>query len=436
MHWKIKFEVEMSLHITKFEKIFAKIYGTDKSVIDAQVNRYDQLLQKFNQQFDHSDLHFFSTPGRTEIGGNHTDHNNGRVLTAAVDLDSIAVAAPNDSKTVHFFSDGYEQPFVVDLNDLKVNQKENETTNSLIRGIAARFAELGYEIGGFNAYCSSNVLPGSGLSSSASIEVLIGTIFNYLFNHGKISSEEIALIGQYAENIYFGKPCGLMDQIACAVGGIISIDFKDPRNPQVTKINFDFSAHHYSLLVVDTGGSHADLTADYASVPEEMKRVANFFGFDNCRQISKDTFFSQIDKVRKKTGDRAVLRTFHFIEDNERVCNQMQALEKNEFKQFLALVNESGNSSFRWLQNVYSTNNVHEQGVPLALALTEKYISEIKEGACRVHGGGFAGTIQVFLPVDVVGRYIEMTEKVFGPEKVLVLSIRPEGTLYLNQYDI
>jgi galactokinase len=426
----------MSPDIKKFEKIFAKIYGNDKSVIDAQVNRYDQLLQKFNQKFDHSDLHFFSTPGRTEIGGNHTDHNHGRILAAAVNLDSIAVAATNKSMIIHFFSDGYEHPFVVDLNDLKVNQKENETTNSLIRGIAARFAELGYEIGGFNAYCSSDVLPGSGLSSSASIEVLIGTIFNYLFNHGKISSEEIAIIGQYAENTYFGKPCGLMDQMTCAVGGIISIDFKDPRNPQVTKVNFDFSAHHYSLLVVDTGGSHADLTADYASVPEEMKSVANFFGFEYCRQISKDTFFSRIDKVRKKTGDRAVLRTLHFIEDNERVLNQIQALEKNEFKKFLALVNESGNSSFRWLQNVYSTNNVHEQGVPLALALTERYISEIKEGACRVHGGGFAGTIQVFLPTDVVGRYIEMTEKVFGSEKVLVLSIRPQGTINLNQYAV
>jgi len=426
----------MSMDIKKFEKIFAKIYGNDKSVTDTQVNRYDQLMQKFNQQFNHSDLHFFSTPGRTEIGGNHTDHNHGRVLAAAVNLDSIAVAAASDSMTVTLFSEGYQRPFIVDLHDLQINAKEEGTTNALIRGIAARFKELGNNVGGFNACCSSDVLPGSGLSSSASIEVLIGTIFNHLFNSGKIAAEEVASIGQYAENTYFGKPCGLMDQMTCAAGGIISIDFEDPGNPLVTKVNFDFKWHHYSLLVVDTGGSHADLTADYASIPEEMKSVANYFGFDYCRQLSKERFLSKIAKLRKKTGDRSLLRVLHFFEDNERVLNQIKALENGTLQNFLSLVNESGNSSFKWLQNVYSVKNVNEQGVPLALALTEKYISEIKEGACRVHGGGFAGTIQVFLPTEAINKYIEMIEEVFGPEKVLVLSIRPEGSVYLNQYAV
>ncbi len=426
----------MSLNIKGFEDIFSKIYGKEKSKIDYQFERYNRLLEKFYHRFNHSNLHFFSTPGRTEIGGNHTDHNHGRVLAAAVNLDSIAIAATNESMTVNLFSEGYQKPFIVDLDDLRINAKEEGTTNALIRGIAARFKELGNNVGGFNACCTSDVLQGSGLSSSASIEVLIGTIFNHLFNNGKIAAEKVASFGQYAENTYFGKPCGLMDQMTCAAGGIISIDFEDPGNPRVTKVNFDFAVHDYSLLVVDTGGSHADLTADYASIPEEMKSVANYFGFDFCRQLSKEKFFSQIAELRKKTGDRSLLRVLHFFEDNERVLNQIKALENDDFQNFLSLVNESGNSSFKWLQNVYSTKNVNEQGVPLALALTEKYISEIKEGACRVHGGGFAGTILVFLPNQTINKYIEMIEEVFGPEKVLVLSIRQEGSVYLNQYAV
>jgi len=303
---------------------------------------------------------------------------------------------------------------------------------ALIRGIAARFKDLSYNIGGFNAYCSSDVLPGSGLSSSASIEVLIGTIFNYMFNQGLISPQEIAIIGQYSENKYFGKPCGLMDQMACAVGGIISIDFKNPASPIVAKVNFDFAAHNYSLLVVDTGGSHADLTADYAEIPGEMRAVASIFDVEYCREISSDKFYSGIADLRDKVGDRAILRALHFLGDNERVVHQVDALEKKDFKTFLSLVNDSGNSSFKWLQNVYSEKNVQEQGVSLGLALTEKYLAEIKEGAARVHGGGFAGTIQVFLPIDAVEGYVNFLESVFGRDKVLVLSIRSEGTLYLN----
>jgi galactokinase len=423
----------MNFDIQKFESVFSKIYGKDQSVIARQIGRYTHLLDKFNHHFDQGDVHFFSTPGRTEIGGNHTDHNLGRVLAAAVNIDSIAAVVLNESNMVNMYSEDYDQPFIVNLDNLEVNSNENGTTTALIRGIAAHFKDLNYHIGGFNAYCSSAVLPGSGLSSSASIEVLIGTIFNYLFNQGKITPEEIAIIGQYSENNYFGKPCGLMDQMACAVGGIVSIDFKNPAAPEVKKVDFDFNFHQYNLLVVDTGGSHADLTDDYAKIPEEMKSVAHFFNQRYCRELSEDTFFSDIGVLRNKVGDRAILRAFHFFGDNERVVDQINALEKNDIHYFLSLVNESGNSSFKWLQNVYSAKSTYEQGVSLALALTEKYLSEIKEGATRVHGGGFAGTIQVFMPSKAVEEYKKRIESVFGPEKALVLNIRPKGTLYLNQ---
>ncbi len=424
----------MNFDIQNFESIFFKIYGETKSVNERQKQRYSRLLDNFRKQFTQEDIHIFSTPGRTEIGGNHTDHNLGRVLAASVNLDSVAAVALNDSNSVKLYSEGYDQPFIVDLENLGINSAEMGTTSALIRGIAARFKELNHNFGGFDAYCKSDVLPGSGLSSSASIEVLIGTIFNFMFNQGQISPQIIAIIGQYAENEYFGKPCGLMDQMACAVGGIVSIDFEDPLTPQVTKVNFDFSAHDYHLLVVDTGGSHADLTDEYALIPEEMKSVAKLFDLEYCRELSSDIFFSKIKELRIKVGDRAILRVLHFLGDNDRVVDQVNALEKGDFKQFLSLVNESGNSSFKWLQNVHSEKNTREQGVSLALALTEKYISEIKEGATRVHGGGFAGTIQAFLPGDAVTGYVNLIENVFGQGKVLVLNIRPHGTVYLNQF--
>lgn len=426
----------MSMDIKRFEEFFSKIYGREKNTIEKQIERYNGLLEKFQHTFNQSNVQFFSTPGRTEIGGNHTDHNLGRVLAAAVNLDSVAVAAPSDSETVNIYSEGYDQPFLVHISDLDVHPEEEGTTTALIRGIAARFKSQGYGIGGFNACCTSDVLPGSGLSSSASIEVLIGTIFNHLFNDGKVTPENIAKTGQYAENIYFGKPCGLMDQMACAVGGIVSIDFKDPEQPVVNKVNFNFLEHHYSLLVVDSGGSHADLTKDYASIPADMKSVANYFDLAYCRQLSAEMFYEQIKDLRDKINDRAILRTLHFLGDNERVIDQVNALESDDFQKFLSLVNESGDSSFKWLQNVYSEHNVNEQGVSLALALTEKYISEINEGACRVHGGGFAGTILVFLPSKNIDKYIKIVENVFGQGKVLVLDIRSEGTICLNPQDI
>jgi galactokinase len=406
-----------------------QIYGVDNDIIEKQIERYQDLKQNFVKRFGYQSLDFFSTPGRTEIGGNHTDHNHGRVIAASVNLDSIATAAKNNNLVVTIYSDGYKNPFVVDLSDLSIYNNEKEETSALIRGIAAKFAESGFEIGGFDCCMSSTVLPGSGLSSSASVEVLIGTIFNHLFNDGKIAPEEIAKIGQFAENNYFGKPCGLMDQMACAVGGIISIDFADPVNPVVKKINFDFSRENFSLLVVDTGGNHSDLTDDYAAIPAEMKAVAGFFGAEYLRDVSFDTFREEIPKIRNKFGDRAVLRAFHFLKENERVMEQVKVLEDGEFQSFLNHVNASGNSSFKWLQNIYTFKNVNEQGLTLALSLTENFIKEIKTGACRVHGGGFAGTIQVFLPDTAVKEYINLMQSVFDENSVMVLGIRQVGTV-------
>lgn len=425
----------MSLDLKKFRSIFTEIYCNHNDIfLEKKLKRFQNLIEKFKQTFHDDDLHLFSTPGRTEIGGNHTDHNHGRVLAGSVNLDSIAVAAKTDSNTVTMHSQGYAEPFIVNLNQLDKIAGEKETTSALIRGIAARFKQLGFAIGGFNACVTSDVLPGSGLSSSASIEVLIGTIFNYLFNNGKISPQEIAIIGQYAENEYFSKPCGLMDQTTCAVGGIVTINFEKPKQPVVKKVKFDFASQNYSLLVVDTGGNHADLTDEYASVPREMKSVAKEFNAEVCRDIHYLELIQKIKSLRPKVGDRAILRAFHFLGDNARVTEQVKALEQGDFQKFLSMVNESGNSSFKWLQNIYTTKNIHEQGVSLALAITEKYISDIGQGACRVHGGGFAGTIQVFLPNAVVAEYIKLIESVFGEGKAVVLSIRPYGTIYLNRF--
>ncbi len=411
------------------------LYGNKETIVEKQQNRYSILRDIFTQKFGELEYHFFSTPGRTEIGGNHTDHNHGRVLAGSVDLDSIAIASLNYENQIVLYSEGYDTSFVVDLSKLNVAQEEKGTTNALIRGIAARFKQLGFETGGFNACMTSEILPGSGLSSSASVEVLIGSIFNTLYNNNNIAPGELAIIGQYAENEYFGKPCGLMDQMACAVGGIISIDFKDPQNPHVEKVDFDFEAQGYNLLVLDTGGNHADLTEDYASVPKEMKSVAEALKVKVCREIGYDNLIKEIKSLRLKVGDRAVLRALHFLGENERVVHQVNALENGDFKYFLELVNESGNSSFKRLQNIYTTQNVHEQGISLALALTEDFISRIGEGACRVHGGGFAGTIQVFLPNGAVENYIQLIEGIFGECKVIVLNIRPYGTVYLNELE-
>ena len=416
------------------DKLFAKLYGHDEKIIEHQKNRYKEILNRFKELFPQStaEIQFFSTPGRTEVGGNHTDHNHGRVLAAGVNLDAVAAAAKTDDSLITVYSKGYKDAFVVDTNDLDIKEQEKETTFALIRGIAARFKELGYNIGGFNAYIASDVLGGSGLSSSACIEVLLGTILSHLYNDGQIDVQQLAMIGQYAENVYFGKPSGLMDQMACAVGGFVTIDFKDPKKPIVKKIDFDFESQNYSLLVVDTGGSHADLTADYASIPAEMKAVAQVLGAQVCRELTKEQVIENIPLIRQKVNDRAVLRALHFLNENERVTKQVEALEEGNFDKFLSLVKDSGNSSWKWLQNCYTTHNPLEQGITLALALTEDFIDSIGKGACRVHGGGFAGTIQVFLPTDKVKEYIDEIEPILGEGAVTVLNIRPVGTIKVD----
>jgi galactokinase len=417
--------------VAEFDDVMKKIeklYANDESTIKRQRERYRRLDAWFLETFGQEKRQYFSTPGRTEIGGNHTDHNHGRVLAASVDLDSIAVAAPTDDQRVTLFSEGYDESFLVDLKDLGKRIKEKGKTSSLIRGIAARLKEQGWNIGGFNACLTSDVLPGSGLSSSASVEVLIGSIFNAFYNNNTAPAEELAQIGQFAENEYFGKPCGLMDQMACAVGGIITIDFENPEEPRVEKVDFDFDRQHYNMLVVDTGGNHTDLTPDYAAVPSEMKAVARLLGKQVCRDLTESDLQKNMSLIRKELGDRALLRAYHFLNENQRVADQVDALERNDFEAFLQLVKDSGNSSFKWLQNVYTTKNVREQGVSLALALSEDYIDRTGEGACRVHGGGFAGTILTFLPERAVAGYIPLMESVFGDTCVKVLSIRPEGT--------
>jgi galactokinase len=408
----------------------SNLFTNDEESLLKNRNRFGEIIKAFNKKFNLKPASYFSVPGRTEISGNHTDHNHGKVIAASINLDSIACVREYDS-VIEIFSEGYEQSFVVNLENLEAIDSEAGTTNALIRGIASRFVQNGFNIGGFNACFASDVLQGSGLSSSASIEVLIGSIFNHLYNDGKILPEEIARIGQYAENVYFKKPCGLMDQMACAIGGIISIDFSDTTNPIVDKLDFDFSSTGYKLVVVDTEGSHSNLTDEYSAIPKEMKQVSNYFGKEYCSEITLAQLIPNIKSLRNKLSDRAILRAIHFLEENKRVEQQKDALKKNEFVKFLQLVNESGNSSYKYLQNIYSSKEIERQEVSLALALSDIFIKENGKGACRVHGGGFAGTIQVFLPDVLVEKYKAFITKIFNEDSVKVLSIRQMGAVQI-----
>jgi len=407
----------------KKEYSISEIYGSDKYSILTQKTRYENLKTKFSEVFGYIPYEFFSSPGRTEISGNHTDHNRGKVIAASINLDSIAAAAKHNEH-IKIFSDGYDSPFEVDLNKLEISKSESGTTTALVRGIAAGLKQNGYKIGGFEAYISSDVLPGSGLSSSASIEVLIASILNHFYNDAEIPAEEIAKISQFSENKYFMKPCGLMDQTACAVGGIIGIDFKDTESPIVEKINFEFSRENYSLIIVHTGGSHFNLTEEYTSIPEEMISVAAHFGRNVCREVNFQTYLENITELRKNVTDRAILRAFHFFKENERVEKQIEALKNSDFPLFLRYVKESGNSSFKWLQNIYSSSNVACQNITLALAMTEEFIEINGAGACRIHGGGFEGTIQVFIPKINVKDYQKFITGLFSDFKIYELSIR------------
>jgi galactokinase len=405
---------------------FKSLYGNDPAILQKQALRYEGILNKYRSTFQNEEVELFSSPGRTEIGGNHTDHNHGIVLAGAVNLDNIAVASGNNSNTISILSVGYPQ-FDVDLSDLKPNKKEYFSSASIVRGICARMKELGYNIGGFDAVIDGEVPKGSGLSSSASFEVLIGTILSCLFNGSKLDPITIAVIGQYAENNYFGKPCGLMDQTACAVGGFITIDFEDPSMPVVKKVDFDFTSTGFALVITDTGGNHADLNDEYASLPLEMKSVARHLDANVLREVTLERIIDAIPELRKNTGDRAILRAYHFQTDNQRVVKQVEALEQNNFLKFLQLVIDSGYSSFMYNQNIYPVSNVKEQGVSLALVLSKMILKG--RGAWRVHGGGFAGTIQAFVPKHLLQKYIMMLEHVFGEGACKKLFIRDKGSV-------
>ena len=378
----------------------------------------------FASAFGGAPERYFSAPGRTEIGGNHTDHQRGRVLAAAVNLDTVAAVRINGTDTIRILSNGYPM-CEVNISELTPVEAEINSTPALIRGVAARFAQLGCEVKGFDAYCESTVLPGSGLSSSAAYEVLIGTIINHLFFEGKVSQPEIAMIGQYAENVFFGKPCGLMDQMASAVGNLITIDFLDKENPVIKPVQVDFSAYGHALCIIDSGADHADLTDEYAAVPGEIKAVAAQFGKEVLTQINEADFYAAIPKLRKACGDRAVMRAIHFYQENARVPQQVAALENGDFEGFLRLIKQSGYSSYMYLQNVIPAGYKSHQDVAVALALCEHYLNG--RGAYRVHGGGFAGTVQAFVPYDMLDSFVAGIDGALGKGACHVLSIRPQG---------
>ena len=416
------------------KKLFLTMYGGLGNDVEAYVSRYRSLIDRYREYFGAGEVQLFSTPGRTELAGNHTDHNGGVVLAASVHLDSIAAVCTTDTEIIRIFSEGYTAPFEVHLGTLEAQDSERETTTALIRGTAGRMRELGYRVGGFNAYMSSNVGVGSGLSSSASIEVLVATIMNSLYNNGEIPMLQLAKIGRYAENNYFMKPCGLMDQIACGFGGIVAIDFADSENPVVRGVDVDLSDYGYCILVVRTGSDHADLTEDYASITEDMRAAAAVFGKELCRELTIEGVMDHVSQLRHGAGDRSLLRAYHFLMENERVRAQVEALQKGDVEQFLALVQSSGNSSALWLQNSFSTRYPRCQPVTVSLALTEYFLQGVKGGAYRVHGGGFAGTIQVFLPASCCDEYIDFMERRIGPETVTVLHIRPYGSMHINGF--
>ena len=378
----------------------------------------------FAATFEGAPERYFSAPGRTEIGGNHTDHQRGRVLAGAVNLDTVAAVRLNGTNTIRIQSKGYPMS-VVDLTQLTPVESEINSTPALIRGVAARFTQLGCKVEGFDAYCESTVLPGSGLSSSAAYEVLIGTIVNHLFFDGKVSQPEIAMIGQYAENVFFGKPCGLMDQTASAVGNLVTIDFFDKENPVIEPVDFDFAACGHALCIIDSGADHADLTDEYAAITIELRHICAYFGKQVLTEIDEADFMTAIPALRKECGDRAVLRAMHFYKENARVPRQVAALRGGNFEEFLRLVKESGYSSYMYLQNVIPAGYTAHQDVAVALALCEHFLDG--RGAYRVHGGGFAGTVQAFVPFDILDTFRTGIDAVLGEGACHVLSIRPHG---------
>ncbi len=412
-----------------FMPVLSRLYGSDPDVLCFQVQRYSNALDSFEQLYPHRrDIEIFSAPGRTEIGGNHTDHQNGCVLAAAVDLDIIGVVSTHDDGLLRIKSEGYDA-FEVPLNRLEPDST-SAGSSAIVRGIAARFAQAGAKLSGFDLYASSRVMSGSGISSSAAFETLIGTIIDHSFNGGAAGAVEIARIGQYAENVYFGKNCGLMDQTVCSVGGLVFIDFADVSKPAISSFEFDFEQHGYCLCITDTCGSHADLTDDYAAIRSEMESVAACFGQRQLRRVSRGDFYSRVHELRRRCSDRALLRAMHFLDENTRAAEEAAALADGSIEQFLSLVRASARSSEQLLQNLYSTRSPLNQAIPLAIALRHELLGG--RGAVRVHGGGFAGTVQAFVPVEMIEHYTRGMEQVFGEGSCIRLRIRPAGGIKIT----
>ena len=406
----------------KMDEKFSSIYGNDAYSISEAYNRLSDTIKHFESIEKTQEIYVFSASGRTELSGNHTDHNNGCVLTASINLDKLAVVSKRDDNKIVVYTDYSNTPDIIDINDLNINKDEYGKSNALTRGVCAGIKNKGYNIDGCTVTLNNKVLIGSGLSSSASFESLIGEIQNTLYNEDKISKVDIAKIGQYAENVYFGKPCGLMDQMGCSVGGIMSIDFKDNDNPIIEKVEYDFESKGYALMIVDAKGDHSGLTNEYAAIREEMNAVANYFGKKVCREITKKELIDNASKLRAEVGDRAIMRAYHFLEENERVINQINALKKDDINTYIKLMNESGLSSFMYLQNCYSVTSSKNMGVALGLTLTKDFLKG--EGACRVHGGGFAGTIQALIPVSKVEEYKKYMNSIFGEGSAVKIRVR------------
>lgn len=407
-----------------YDENLKAVYVTDEAV-QSQKPRYVETLNDFGELFGYDrEVNIMSAPGRTEVCGNHTDHNNGKVLAASINLDAIAVVSKNDDNIIRVKSKGHKMN-VVDLGDLVPNEANFGSSTTLVQGVAATIKNLGYTVAGFDACTASDVMGGSGLSSSAAFEVLLGSVLSYMFNDGKISPVEIAKVAQYSENVFFGKPCGLLDQMASSVGTFVTIDFKSVKDPVIKKIDFDFSKSGHSLCIVDTHGNHSDLTDDYAAVRTEMESVAQALGKNVLREVSYEEFFAALPELTGRVNDRAILRAIHFFNENKRVEKAVECLENNDFEGFKQVIIDSGRSSFMLNQNVYTPKNPTEQKLSLALAISKELLDG--KGAWRVHGGGFAGTIQAFVPNDMLDTYKKTIEGVFGEDSCHVLIIRPVG---------
>ena len=416
--------VRGSLEQGSLDQRIKEIY-VDEQRVPYNRERYIRAIDRFTELFpSEKEIEIYSAPGRSEVCGNHTDHQNGMVLATSINLDAIAIVAKAEEPVIRLVSGDFPME-EVDVADLSMKEEEQSTTTALIRGVAAGMKERGHKVGGFTAYITSDVLMGAGMSSSAAFESLIGTILSGLYNDMKVSSIEIAQIGQYAENIYFGKPCGLMDQMACSVGGMIFIDFKEKEHPEVRQVHTDFEKAGLSLCIVDTKGSHADLTPDYAAVPAEMNQVAQALGREHLREVPRETFFKELPKLWKETSGRAVLRAIHFYEEEERVLRGVKSLEESDYPGFLSVIKASGDSSAKYLQNIYSPKDVDSQNVTVALAVSESILGE--NGVCRVHGGGFAGTIQAFVKNEAGAAYKEQIEAIYGDDSCHVLKVRLQG---------